>query len=50
MKDNVQSILLSDKIDQRSTQIDVSQWMNGVFYVTFTKSNGQKLTKTLLKI
>jgi hypothetical protein len=43
-------LILNEQIEFGSTQIDVSQWMNGVFYVTFTKSNGQKLTKTLLKI
>jgi hypothetical protein len=43
-------LILNEQIEFGSTQIDVSQWMNGVFYVTFTRSNGQKLTKTLLKI
>jgi hypothetical protein len=31
-------------------EFSINDWSNGVFYVTFTQENGQKVTKTLVKI
>jgi hypothetical protein len=43
-------IILNESIALGSHNFDISEWSKGVFYVTMTKSNGQRLTKTLVKI
>ncbi len=43
-------IILNESIAFGSHNFDISEWSKGVFYVTMTKSNGQRLTKTLVKI
>ena len=37
-------------IGMGSHELSMSDWSNGVFYVIFTHSSGQKLTKTMVKI
>ena len=43
-------IILNESIAFGSHNFDISEWSKGVFYVTMIKSNGQRLTKTLVKI
>jgi hypothetical protein len=43
-------IILNESIAFGSHNFDISEWSKGVFYVTMTKTNGQRLTKTLVKI
>jgi hypothetical protein len=42
-------IIYSNSIGFGLNQLNVSNWSNGVYYATFEKSNGQKLTVNLVK-
>jgi hypothetical protein len=42
-------IIYSNSIGYGLNQLHVSNWSNGVYYATFEKSNGQKLTVNLVK-
>jgi len=42
-------IIYSNSIGFGLNQLNVSNWSNGFYYVTFEKWNGQKLTVNLVK-
>jgi hypothetical protein len=42
-------IIYSNRLGFGLNQLNVSNWSNGVYYATFEKSNGQKLTVNLVK-
>jgi len=49
ISDLQERIIYSNSIGYGLNQLHVSNWSNGVYYATFEKSNGQKLTVNLLK-
>jgi hypothetical protein len=43
-------IVMNKSIGIGTHEFSINDWSNGVFYVTFTQENGQKVTKILVKI
>jgi hypothetical protein len=43
-------IVLDESLEMGTHEFSITDWSNGIFYVSFTQENGLKLTKTLVKI
>ena len=43
-------IVLNELLGMGTHEFSISDWSDGIFYVTLTQENGLKLTKTLVKI